>query len=87
MKIKEQIDKKVKCGEEDRQELMKELRYNKSENLANYFFLARASEEKLQQRADKVETTDKERERLRKSLWQFWDKDLRNTTLLSWDRI
>ena len=59
----EQIDKKLKCSEEDRQELKKEVRHNKNENLDNYFVLARAREEKLQQMADKVETTDKEREK------------------------
>ena len=36
----EQIDKKIECGEEDRQELKKELRHNESENLDNYFVLA-----------------------------------------------
>ena len=93
MTIKEQIDRKLKCGEEDRQELKKELRYNKSENLANYFFLARASEEKLQQRADKVETTDKERERhIRKDIEamkkryetlndKLWDIETRMNTM------
>ena len=59
----EQIDKKLKCGEEDRQELKKELRHNKSEYLDNYFFLARATKEKLQQIADKKDTTDMEREK------------------------
>ena len=57
----EQIDKKQKRGDEDRQELKKELRHNKSENLDNYFVLARSTEEKLQQKADKVDITDKER--------------------------
>ena len=49
----EQIDKNLKCGEEDCQELKKELRHNKSENLDNCFSW----------RADKLETTDRERER------------------------
>ena len=57
----EQIDKKLKCTEEDRQELKKEVRHNKNENLYNYHVLARATEKKLQQMVDKVETTDKER--------------------------
>ena len=35
----------------------------KNENLDNYYVLARATDEKLQQMADKVETTDKEREK------------------------
>ena len=59
----EQIDKKLKCSKEDRQELKKKVRHNKNENLDNYFVLARATEEKLQQMADKLETTDKEREK------------------------
>ena len=59
----EQIDKKLKRSEEDRQELKKEVRHNKNNNLDNYFVQARATEEKLQQMADKVETTDKEREK------------------------
>ena len=59
----EQIDKKMKCSEEDRQELKKQIQYNKNENLDNSFNLARATEEKLQQMSDKVETTDKEREK------------------------
>ena len=59
----EQIDKKLKYSEEDRQMLKKEIRYNKSESLDNCFNLARATEEKLQQMSDKVKATDKERER------------------------
>ena len=35
-------------------------RQNKHENTDNYFTLARATEEKLQQMAEIVETTDKE---------------------------
>ena len=58
-----QIDKKLKCSEEDRQELKKESRPNRNENLDNCFVLARATEEKLQQMANKMETTDKEREK------------------------
>ena len=59
----EQIDMKLECSEADRQELKKEVRHNKNENLEKYFVLARATEEKLQQMADKVETTHKEREK------------------------
>ena len=40
--------------------IKKELRYNKHEYLGNYFNLARATEEKLQQMSDKVEATDGE---------------------------
>ena len=59
----EQINKKLKYSEEDRQELKREIQYNKNENLDNCFNLARAREEKLQQMSDKVEATDKEREK------------------------
>ena len=59
----EQMDEKLKCSEEDRQEMKNELRNNKIENLDNYFTLARATQEKLQQMAERVETTDKEREK------------------------
>ena len=55
----EQIDKKLKCSDEEYQELKKELRHNKNENLDNYYILARATEEKLKQMTKKVETTDK----------------------------
>ena len=57
----EQIDKKLKCSEE--KEMKKELGHNKNENLDNYFTLARATEEKLQQMTEKDETTDREREK------------------------
>ena len=53
----DQIDKKLKCSEEDREVITKEIRYNKNEYLDNYFNLARATEEKLQQMSDKVEAT------------------------------
>ena len=43
----EQIDKKLKYSEEDRQMLEKEIRYNKSESLDNCLNLAKATEEKL----------------------------------------
>ena len=56
----EQIDKKLRCSEEDRQMLKKEIQYNKNENLDNCFNLARATEEKIQQMSQKVEATDKE---------------------------
>ena len=57
----DQIDKKLKCSEEDPEVIKKEIRYNKNEYLDNYFNLARATEEKLQQMSDKVEATDKDR--------------------------
>ena len=58
----DQIDKKLKCSEEDREVIKKEIRYNKIEYLDNCFNLARATEEKLQQMLDKVEATEKDRE-------------------------
>ena len=58
-----QIDRKVKDSEEDRETIKKQLRYNKHEYLDNYFNLARATEEKLQQMSDKVEATDGERDK------------------------
>ena len=57
-----QIDRRLKCSEEDREVIKKELRYNKHEYLDSYFNLAKATEEKLQQLSDKVEATDKDRE-------------------------
>ena len=57
------IDKKLKHSEEDREVIKKELRYKKHEYLDNYFNLARAREEKLQQMSDKVEATDGERDK------------------------
>ena len=59
----EKIDKNLKCSEEDHQELKKEVRHIKDEILHNHYILERATEEKLQQMADKVETTHKEREK------------------------
>ena len=50
----DQIDKKLRHSEEDIEVIKKELRYNKDEYLDNYFNLARATEEKLQQMSDKV---------------------------------
>ena len=57
----DQIDKRLKHREEDREVIKKELRYNKHEYLDNYFKLAKATEEKLQQMSNKVDTTDGER--------------------------
>ena len=59
----DQIDKKLKHSEEEREVIKKKLRYNKHEYLDNYFNLARATEEKLQQMSDKVEATDGERDK------------------------
>ena len=39
--------------------IKKEIRCNKHEYLDNYFNLAKATEEKLQQMSDKVEATEK----------------------------
>ena len=59
----DQIHKKLKHREEEREFIKKELRYNKHEYLDNYFNLARATEEKLQQMSDKVEATNGERDK------------------------
>ena len=59
----DQIDKRLKHSEEDREVIKKELRYNNHEYLDNYFNLARETEEKLQQMSDKVEATDGERDK------------------------
>ena len=59
----EQIDKKLKYSEEDRQNLKTEIRHYKNENLDNCFNLATATEEKLKQMSDRVEATNKEREK------------------------
>ena len=58
----DQLDRRPKCSGEDREVIKKELRYNKHQYLDNYFNLAKAREEKLQQISDKVEATDKDRE-------------------------
>ena len=58
----DEIDKKLKCSEEDREVIKKEIRYNKNEYLESYFNLVRAAEKKLQQMSDKVKATDKDRE-------------------------
>ena len=59
----DQIDKKLKRSEEDRDVIRKEIRNNKQEYLDSYFNLARATEERLQQMSDKVDTTDEERDK------------------------
>ena len=64
----EQIDKKLKSSEEDREELKREVRYNKNKNLDNYFTMAIATEEKLLQMAVRVNQTDKKRERFIKKV-------------------
>ena len=59
----DQIDEKLKHSEEDRSVIRKEVRNNKHEYLDSYFHLARATEEKLQQMSDKIDTTDEERDK------------------------
>ena len=59
----DQIDRKLKCSEEGREVIRNEISYNKNEYVDNYFNLARATEEKLQQMSEKIEATDKEREK------------------------
>ena len=57
-----QINKELKHSEEDRDLIRKELRNLKHEYLDSYFNLAKATEERLQQMSDKVDTTDEERD-------------------------
>ena len=66
----DQIDQRLKHSEEDREVIKKELGYNKHEYLDDYFNLARATEEKLQQMSDKVEATDGERDKNIKNYMQ-----------------
>ena len=73
----EQIDKKLSSGKVDREEKKREVRYNKNDNLDNYI-LARAAEEKLQKMAERVETTDKEREKFIKKDIEEKTKTVRN---------
>ena len=68
----DQIDEKLKHSEEDRNVIRKEMRNNKHEYVDNYFHLVRATEEKLQQMPDKVETTDGERDKnIRKDMLEM----------------
>ena len=67
-----QIDKKLKHSEEDREVIRKELRYNKNEYLDSYFNLAKATEERLKEMSDNVETTNEERvKNIKKDLQQL----------------
>ena len=67
-----QIDKKLKHSEEDREVIRKELRYNKHEYLDSYFNLAKATDERLKEMTDKVEATNKERDgNIKKDLQQL----------------
>ena len=59
----DQIDEKLKLSEENRDVIRKEIRNTKHEYLDSYFHLARATEEKLQQMSDKIDTTDEERDK------------------------
>ncbi|XP_063728356.1 max-binding protein MNT-like [Symsagittifera roscoffensis] len=77
----DQIDEKLKHSEEDRDEIRKEIRNNKYEYLDSYFHLARATEEKLQQMSDKIDTTDEERDKnIRKTPDQSVDEVGKKTT-------
>ena len=67
-----QIDKKLKHSEEDREVIRKELRYNKHEYLDSYFNLAKATDERLKEMSDKVETTNEERDKnIKKDMQQL----------------
>ena len=59
----DQIDKNLKHSKEDKDVIRKELRNNKHEYLDSYFNLAKATEQRLQQMSDKVDTTDDERDK------------------------
>ena len=68
----DQIDKKLKHSEEDRDVIRREIRNNKHEYLDSYFNLARATEERLQQMSDKVDTTDEKRDKnIRKDMQEM----------------
>ena len=68
----DQIDKKLKHSEEDREVIRKELRYNKHEYLDSYFNLAKATDERLKEMQDKVEATNEEREKnIKKDMQQL----------------
>ena len=60
----EHMDKKLKSSEENGHKMRKKLQYDKNQNSDNYFTLARATQEKLQQMAERVETADKKREKI-----------------------
>ena len=79
----DQIDRRLKHSEEDREVIKKELRYNKHEYLDNYFNLAKATEEKLQQMSDKVDATNGERGRnIKKDMQEMKQRyDARNSQL------
>ena len=67
-----QIDKKLKYSEEDRDLIRKELKYNKHEYLDSYFNLAKATDERLQQMSDKVDATNEERDKnIKKDIQQL----------------
>ena len=67
-----QIDKKLKHSEEDREVIRKELRYNKHEYLDSYFNLAKATDERLKEMSDNVEATNEERDKnIKKDMQQL----------------
>ena len=67
-----QIDKKLKHSEEDREVIRKKLRYNKHEYQDSYFNLAKATDERLKEMSDKVEATNQERDKnIKKDMQQL----------------
>ena len=67
-----QIDRKLKHSEEDREVIRKELRYNQHEYLDSYFNLAKATDERLKEMSDKVEATNEERDKnIKKDMQQL----------------
>ena len=67
-----QIDKKLKYSEEDRNLIKKELKYNKHEYLDSHFNLDKATDERLQQMSDNVDATNEERDKnIKKDMQQL----------------
>ena len=60
----EQIDIKIRYGEEDQEELKMEIRHNRNESFDENSIMAGSTEERFQQIAEKIEQTDKERAKL-----------------------
>ena len=58
------IEKKVQYGEEDGEELKREIRHNNNKRNDNYSIAAKTAEDKTSQLGN-IEETDKERERER----------------------
>ena len=66
----EQIDKKLKCNDEECQELKKELQHNKNENLDNNYVLARATEKSYNKWRTKWRRPTKNQRKMSKKTWR-----------------